>query len=139
MSQQTKTLSHIYAALIRVPDNHVDPDFLARCGGALYESVFFDDSVNVHLASATPSVGIEVLEYLPEEYPEDEDEREALYDELMEVKNESEDFYYMTRRDLERLKIRNPENFKDFGDFEVDEETDGYDLVREYLQGNPEF
>ena len=131
--------NNFYAALLRVPSAHVDPDFLARCGGALYESVFFDDSVNVNLASLTPSVGIEVLELVPEEYPEDEDEREALYDELLEVHSDSEGFYYMTRRDLERLKKKNPKNFKDLGEFEVDEDEDAYEVVREYLSGNPVF
>ena len=93
------------AALIRVPDNHVDPDFLARCGGALYESVFFDDSVNVHLCCLTPSVGLEVLELVAGEYPKDEDAREALYDELMDPFHDAvESFYYMNRSDLERLK-----------------------------------
>ena len=127
------------AALLRVPDAHVDPDFLARCGGALYESVFFDDSVNVHICSLTPSVGFEVLELVAGEYPENEDAREALYDELMEVHSSSEGFYYMDRSDVERLKKANPENFKNLGDFDVDEDENACEVVREYLQGNPVF
>ena len=134
--------NNFYAALIRVPDDYVDPDFLARCGGALYESVFFDDSVNTYAASTVPSVGIEVLELVPEEYPEDEDEHEALHDELMDAFHDAvESFYYMNRSDLERLKKKNPGNFKDLGEFEVDEDAgeDAYEEVREYLQGNPVF
>ena len=127
------------AALLRVPDAHVDPDFLARCGGVVYESVFFDDSVNVHICSLTPSVGLEVLELVAGEYPEDDDAREALYDELMEAHSGSEGFYYMNRSDVERLKKANPESFKNLGDFDVDEDEDACEVVREYLQGNPVF
>jgi len=137
--------NNFYAALIQVPDHHVEPDFLAQCGGALYESVFFDDSVNTYAASTVPSVGIEVLGLVAEEYPDrillDDDESEALHDELMEAHSVSEDFYYMNRSDLERLKKKNPGNFKDLGEFEVDEDAgeDAYEVVREYLQGNPVF
>lgn len=116
---------------------HCSPDFLARCGGKIFLSGFFDDSVNTHCCSLTPSVYVDVIELVAEAYPEDEATREALYEELREVHTIDDSGYY-GRRDIERMKERNPDHFKDV-DLTFDEDDDPSDKVREYLSGNPEF
>jgi hypothetical protein len=113
------------------------PELLARCGGKLFYSGFFDDSVNVHICSFTPSVYVDVIELVAEKYPEDEATREALYEELRREHTIDDNGYY-NRGDIERMKRHNPDHFKVLG-LTFDEDDDPDDVVREHLQGNPCF
>ncbi|HIF07701.1 MAG TPA: hypothetical protein EYQ64_12350 [Gemmatimonadetes bacterium] len=115
-------------------------DFLARCGGKVYLTGFFDDSVNTHLCSLTPSVYVHSLGFVPEAYPEGDEEREALDTELMEIQT-TEDSDYYGRPTIERLRKAQPEDFKAV-DVEIDREDSEEawtDEVREHLSGNPVF
>ena len=124
-----------YIACLLDVSSYCSEDFLARCGGAVYVSCFFDDSVNTYCCSLTPSVFVEELEHVPGRYPEDEAESERLNLDLLEI--ETRDAYY-TRRDIEKLKLEHPDRFKPL-DLTFDEDDDPSEVVREHLQGNPEF
>ena len=115
-------------------------DLLERCGGKIFYSGFFDDSVNTHLCSFQPSVWVEVLSIEPERYPEDDRESNDLNEELLGLLSQDDDSYYL-RRDIERQKVEHPDRFKEVSvDFEEDSTFNSrHDEVREELQGNPVF
>jgi hypothetical protein len=114
---------------------HCSPEFLARCGGKVYLSGFFDDNLNTHICSAEKMVYVHALEFVPEQYPEDEEARDALNGELLE---DTVDDDYFGRATIERLKKEHPENFRAV-EITFDEDDDPAEVVREHLQGNPEF
>jgi len=124
------------ACLIDVSE-HCSEDFLAKCGGKIYMSGFYDDNVNTYCCSTTPSVFVDVIELVPETYPEDEDAREALSEELLEAHTADDSGYY-NRRDIERMRADHPERFKDLG-MTFDEDENPEEMVREHLCGNPVF
>ncbi len=129
-----------------IPDNfvackiditeHCSEDLVGRCGGALYLSGFYNDSVNTFICSATPMVFVEALALVPERYPEDEEAADALNNELL---METMDDDYFSRSDIERMREGHPDNFKVLGDAEGDNEREKAEAVREDLQGNPCF
>jgi len=127
------------ACLIDISE-YCSPELLERCGGKAYYSGFFNDAVNTYCCSMTPSVFVDVIELVPEQYPEDEDASNALNEELLELLTPDDGGYY-DRRDVERMKGCNPERFRvldlSFDEDEADQER--CDGVREYLQGNPCF
>jgi hypothetical protein len=124
-----------YIACLLDVSSYCSEDFLARCGGAVYLSAFFDDSVNTFCCSQTPSVFVEELEHVPEKYPEDEAARETLNEELLDLPLLC---FYTRRVDIEKLKVEHPDRFKAL-DFTFDEDDDPAEVVREHLQGNPVF
>ena len=115
-----------------------DPEFLARCGGKIYMSGFFDDSVDTHCCSFTPMVDVTYLGLVAEEMPEDETAREALYMDLLDAFADSEAGGYVRRADVTRLRKAHPERFVALG-FSADEGTpeEQREEIREYLSGNP--
>ena len=127
------------ACLIDI-SSYCSPELLARCGGKLFYSGFFDDSVNTHLCSFQPSVWVEVLSIEPERYPEDNRESNDLNEELLGLLTSDDDSYYL-RRDIERQKVEHPDRFKEVSvDFEEDSTFNSrHEEVREELQGNPVF
>ena len=122
------------ACLIDVSE-HCSEEFLDRCGGKVYLSGFFDDSVNTYCCSLTPSVYVEGLEFVPERYPEDEELSEELNGELLENAAEGS---YVNRSDIERMRKESPDNFEVL-ELTFDEDDDPSEVAREYLQGNPRF
>jgi hypothetical protein len=125
-------------------DTEPGKELLARCGGKIYYSGFFDDSVNTYCASTQPSVWIDVIDLVPETFPEEETASNELWEELMDL-HTSDDSSYWSRRDVERWKVAQPDRFKTL-DFDFDAEQLGsekdserHDEVREYLSGNPWF
>ena len=116
------------------------PDLIERCGGKLYYSGFFDDSVNTYLCSLTPSIFVDVIELVPEISPEDEERSNALNEELLELLSESDSGYY-DRRTIDRLRKESPERFQELVHLGLEGETDAerVDEVREFLHGNPVF
>ena len=117
-----------FACLIDISE-HCGAEFLERCGGKVYLSGFFDDSVNTYLCSMTPSVFVEMIGLVPERYPEDEALADALNNELLEGSLDDE---YHLRSDIDRMRTQKLEGL----DFE---DEDPSEVVREYLQGNPVF
>jgi hypothetical protein len=132
------------ACLLDISGHYTDTEegraFLKRCGGKIYFSGFFDDSVNTHLCSSSPSVWVDVVEICPEKYPEDEHESDLLNCDLIEML-QADDNDYWSRRDIERMKVAHPDRFKEL-DFNFDEDStdqERQEQVHEHLQGNPVF
>ena len=121
-------------------DTETGRELLEQCGGKIYFSGFFDDSVNTHLCSFQKSVWIEVLSLEPERYPEEDPARNDLNEELLRLLDRDDSSYWQ-RRDVERWKVAHPGRFKEVSvDFDEDSTFDTrHDEVREELQGNPVF
>jgi len=121
---------------------HCSEEFLARCGGKVYLSGFYDDNLDTHCCSFTPMIDVTYMGYVAEEYPEDDEAREALHEELM-ITGADELGGYYTRRDLERVREAHPERFVALDiDLDSDEDEDEQrrawnEQVYEYLSGNP--
>lgn len=130
------------ACLIDVSQYYLDSEegraLLERCGGKIYESGFFNDAVNTHICSLTPSVYVEVLELVPERYPDEEPARNDLWEELNNLHTIDDSGYY-DRSDIERLRTEHPDRFKVLGDVEGETDKAKHEAVREELQGNPVF
>jgi len=124
------------ACLIDVTE-HCSPDFVERCGGRVYESGFFDDNLDTYICSAEKMIFVDVLELVPEKYPEDEEASEALNCDLLEAVTADDSGYY-GRSQIERMREANPDHFVEL-DITFDEDGDPSDEVREHLQGNPRF
>lgn len=114
---------------------HCSDSFLARCGGDLYLSGFFDDNLNTFCCCSRPSIYVHGLELVPEKYPEDEEAREALNLELME--GDAEGGYYL-RTEMDRIRHQRPDCFQEV-EIDLDPEEEADEQVREHLQGNPVF
>lgn len=132
---ETRTVSPSFVACRIDMSRYCEQEFLDRCGGKVFLSGFFDDSVNVHICSLTPSVFVEGLAFVPEGYPEDEALRDELNEELLA--NDADDSYF-NRRDIERMRKATPDDFMAL-DVAFDEDDDPAEVVREHLQGNPLF
>ena len=127
-----------FIACILDISEHCSEEFLARCGGKVYLSGFYDDNVNTYLCCSTPSIFVEGLQFVPEVYPEDEPTREALFCELTEIFTMEDIGNYYERRQIERMREKNPDHFSEVG-LTFDEDEKPEDEVREHLQGNPCF
>lgn len=114
---------------------YCSPEFVARCGGKVYLSGFYDDNLNTYICSAQKMIYVHALEFVPEKYPEDEEARNTLNEELLE---DTVDDDYFSRATIERLRKEHPDNFRAV-EITFDEDDDPAEEVREYLQGNPEF
>lgn len=136
---ENKSAPKFVACLIDI-SAYAEPDFLARCGGKVYLSGFFDDSVNTYCCSATPSVFVGALELVAETYPEEDSAREALYEELLETSATLEGGYY-TRSYIESIKKNHPERVAWLDlDLDLDEDEQGrWQQAREALQAYPAF
>ena len=115
--------------------SYCSQEFLDRCGGKVYLSGFFDDNLDTHICSAQKTVYVHALEFVPEKYPEDEEAREALNEELLEGGVDDD---YFARSMIELLKREHPDHLQEL-EVAFDEEDDPADVVREHLQGNPVF
>lgn len=115
--------------------SYCSQEFLDRCGGKVYLSGFFDDNLDTHICSAQKMVYVHALELVPEKCPENEEAREALYEELLES---SVDADYFARSMIEALKREHPDHFQEL-EIAFDEDEDPAEIVREHLQGNPVF
>jgi hypothetical protein len=115
--------------------NYCSQEFLDRCGGKVYLSGFFDDNLDTTICSAQKMVYVHALEFVPEKYPEGEEAREALYEELLEGGVDDD---YFARSMIESLKKEHPDDLQEL-EIEFDEDEDPVEVVREHLQGNPIF
>jgi hypothetical protein len=136
MERNTDIAPKYLACLLDV-SAYCSPDFLEMCGGKVYQSGFFDDNLDTFICSPERMVFVEWIELVPESTPEDEAAREQLYEILIEEGTDRDDSY-LSRRDVERLKVEAPERFKEV-EIDLDPEEDASEQVRELLQGNPLF
>ena len=116
--------------------------FLERCGGKVYLSGFYDDNLDTFICSSERMVYVCGIELMPEQYPEDDKEREKLNEELIEVWStfEPHDDYYQ-RRFIENRRDKHPGRFKEV-QIDLDDpqnERACEEEVRELLSGNPMF
>ena len=115
-------------------------DFLARCGGAFYDVYFFDECRRVHLCEATASAELHFIGGGPAAIPEDEDAREALYNEIIEIDCNSEEVTYMWHSTAMRSSV--PVTEIGYHSAEADEvgtEEEYLDEIeswREFFRGN---
>lgn len=143
-AEQLKAPPSYIACLIDWSDG-CSEEFLKRCGGKVFVTGFFDDSVDHHLCSPQKHIYFHGLGLEPEKYPEGEKGRQTLYDELLEGWHEAclndADKGYHLRRDIERLRETHPERFVEvhieFDDPQDEDECERE--VREHLTGNPVF
>ena len=112
-----------------------EKDFLERCGGKLYLSGFYDDNTNTYICSAEKMVFVHAVEWYAKEVPEDEDEREQLYDEMLNPPPEDS---YFSRSDIESMRKDFPKNFVEI-DIDLDLDDDPECSVRDALCSNPIF
>jgi len=120
---------------------HCEPEFLTRCGGKVWGVYLVDTQCVTHCCEFAPSYCMIPVDLVAGDYPEDEQERESLYDELREVLGQTNEISYMHCRAVDRL----PDEHKaDLGlsldpeDWE-DDANRGEDFAREEYQGNPLF
>jgi len=129
-----------YVACLLDMSEYCSPELLARCGGKVYLSGFYDDNLNTYICSFDPMIFVQALEWVPEEYPEEEPARNDLWEELNELLTVEDSDYY-GRYDVERMRKANPDHFKEL-DFTFEKGTsqeESDEAVREELQGNPVF
>jgi len=119
---------------------HCDREFLARCGGKVFQIYLVDTSIQTHCCELTPSYGMVPIDLVAESYPDDEQARETLYEDLMDASNVAE-FCYRHCRHVDRL----PDDHKvDLGlaldpeDWQDDPDR-GEDFAREEYQGGQRF
>lgn len=58
------------------------PDLVRRCGGEVFDVYVFDANLHVHCCSITPSYEMFFFDVVPLVWPENEAERDTLYDDL---------------------------------------------------------
>lgn len=85
-------------------------DLKKKAGGKIYSVYWYDATKAVHLCSFTPSYELYLLEYVADEYPEDDDAREELYDDLTHAVSEGERVIYWNCSDVERLPVDGKED-----------------------------
>lgn len=106
--------------------NWLDEDLVKRCGGKIYTLYVYNPDEATYLCELTPSYDLEPLDYYPAELPEDENEREKIYEKLQETLLH-EEVSYMHCHSIDGVKTQIIE------DFHVDCRLDD---AREYWQGN---
>lgn len=67
-----------YRAAVYDITGFVHPEFVARCGGAVYEVFIFDERSATYLCEATPSAELHHIGYVPKTSPDEQKERDAL-------------------------------------------------------------
>ncbi len=134
--------SDVYVACkIDISQYVTDEKLLEKCGGKLFYSGFFNDSVDIHICSFTPHVYVDVVGIVPESFPDDDDERTETADEVDELHDIYDSGYY-TRRDIENMRKNHPDRFQVIQiNFSEPGLTDTVksEEIREALSGDPIF
>jgi hypothetical protein len=120
---------------VRVDETgHCSDDFVASCGGKVYQVYLFDANEVTYCCSTTPAYCLYPVAVTPETYPEDEGVRESLFEKLLEAMHGAPDVSYMDCSMIDRL----PEEDK-AGMMRWLRADDGEDEAIEFYQGNPDF
>ena len=83
---------------------HCNPEFLGRCGGKVYQVYLYNAHSVTHCCEITPSYELIPVDLVAEDYPEDAETREALYEELREVAcADGDNVTYMHCRGIDAL------------------------------------
>jgi hypothetical protein len=125
---------------VRIDESqHCSEGFLERCGGKVYGIYLADLNSVTYCCEITPSYCLIPVDLVAEEYPEEEDGREALYCELLE--NLGYDAVYMHCRDVDKMSDDNRSELSislDEEDWRDDPER-GEDEAFEHYHGCPAF
>ena len=117
-----------------------DPEFLKRCGGKCYQIYLYDANCVTYCCEVTPSYCMIPTDLVAEKYPEDDGEREALYEELREVLSQIDGVSYMHCHYVDGMLDEAKHALQlsvDPEDWET--ELRGEDEAREEYQGCPVF
>jgi hypothetical protein len=123
------TASNWIAVRMDVSSN-CDQDFLDKVGGRVYDVYLLNTNETTYCCSATPSHACYFVESTIDRYIEDEDEREEVYNLLLESNVGAPLVSYYTRSDIGALP---EDDVVRLGTFEDENEA------FEYYQGNPSF
>lgn len=134
--------SDVYVACkIDISQYVTDEKLLEKCGGKIFYSGFFNDSVAIHICSFTPHAYVDVIGIVPEEFPEDDDDRIETADALDECHDIYDSGYY-TLSHIKRMREAHPERFKvieiNFSEPGLSDAVK-YAEIREVLSGDPIF
>ena len=135
--------SRYYA--VRLNETHnCEPEFVERCGGAVYTVYIYNGEEITHCCELTPSYWLEEIENVPRARPEDERADNALANELLDALTGEGIYVHCHTLDAVRVRSRAeivggnwfpdaPIVRKFIGRFESADEA------REKYQGSPEF
>lgn len=83
---------------------YCEPEFLARCGGKVYQVSLYDSTARTFCCEITPSFCLIPVDLVPETYPETDDAREDLACELLDALNECCECFYVHCSTVERME-----------------------------------
>lgn len=134
--------SHVYVAcLIDITSFFEDKSLVEKCGGKIFYSGFFNDSVAVHICSFVTNVYVEVIDIISEDLPDDENDRIDIEETLTESHTIYDSGYYKIS-DITKMRKSHPERFKVI-DINFSEpglsDTVKSEEIREALSGDPIF
>lgn len=112
---------------------HCGEEFVARCGGKVYEVCLYDANERTYCCEVTPSYCLYPVDLTAGSLPEEDAARERLFEELLDARHELEDVCYMHCSDVDRL----PE--EDKVEQEGLERDAPFDDVHEHYHQCPDF
>lgn len=135
-----------YVAILIEVTQYVNEDLVEKWG-KFYEVCLFNRKSYTYCCSMSPSYWLESIEYIigPEKYPEDEVEKEELYNLLEEFQHDDHlNSHYGSYYDvsyIERLMKEDPTCFVIQADYKTKEpyQYEDMDEAVEDYRGNPDF
>jgi hypothetical protein len=108
LAEQNKQVEPIWRVVEIDETRHWNPEIVAKCGGRILSIYVYDASCRTFCCEITPSYELFLAAYAPRELPEDDAERERVFDDLSQAQHEVESTIYMHCRDVERMTSRDP-------------------------------
>lgn len=134
---------------IDVTRDYLDESLVRQAGGRIYSVYLVNVNRQVHVCDLSPSYELHFLEDIPERSPDDEAERERLYDELLEANLETEPVTYSYVRHYRESDFIDgpyaitPEDWQEKLDEANGDPDKAYDLlleeVLEYVRANSPY
>ena len=91
--------------ILKLDESHNwDPEIVSRAGGKIFGVYLYDATVAVHCCEITPSYELNFIESQPHQLPDDEDEREKLYDDIQEGDLHTEPVLYYHKPAIDRIE-----------------------------------
>ena len=116
-----------------------EDEFLTRCGGKLYGVYLADLNSRTYCCELTPSNALYFIGSVPEEWPEDDEEKDSLYDDLSESDTCSPEVSYFHCHSIKAMPDSRKHAIQLDEDDWGDAENDGYEAALEAYQACPEF
>jgi hypothetical protein len=124
-------------------------DFKARCGGKVFTAYIFNANASTYCCEITPSYEMWPLNTFPAKWPEDEETRDKLSEELRENNGDEIKYYHVRTTKLDKCKLLREVTETEWNDFleDADGDTEKERIDRatvkmmehftEYFTGNP--